>query len=56
MKRIDALNGNRGDFVKSAIEEKLNPAKIDVPELTNKEKRGVLKDAKKLSDLLNDAM
>jgi hypothetical protein len=56
VKRIDAVSENRGDFVKAAIEEKLNPAKVEVPELTDREKRGVLKDAKKLSELLNDAM
>lgn len=47
-----AAPDNMSAFCAEAIEEKLNPVKVE--ELTNKEKREVLQGAKNLSDLMQD--
>lgn len=52
--RIDQATNNRSQFFVSAVEEKLSPVKAE--ELSDKEKRDVLKGAKTLNDLLKDAM
>lgn len=54
IERIDNLSKNRTEFIKSAIEEKLNPVKM--PELTKAEKREVVRDAKSMTDMMRDAI
>lgn len=52
--RIDNLSKNRTEFIKLAIEEKLNPVKM--PEMTKAEKREVIRDAKSMTDMMRDAI
>ena len=54
LERIDSLSDNRSEFIKSAIEEKLNPVKM--PDLSKAEKREVVRDAKTMTDLMRDAI
>ena len=50
LERIDAVADNRSKFFCEAAMEKLNPVKLDA-ELTDQEKRNVIKGAKNLSDM-----
>ena len=54
IERIDNLSKNRTEFIKAAIEEKLNPVKM--PEMTKAEKREVIRDAKSMTDMMRDAI
>lgn len=54
VERIDNLSKNRTEFIKAAIEEKLNPVKM--PEMTKTEKREVIRDAKSMTDMMRDAI
>ena len=54
LERIDGISENRSEFIKSAIEEKLNPVKM--PEMSKSEKREVVRDAKTMTDLMRDAI
>lgn len=54
VERIDNLSKNRTEFIKAAIEEKLNPVKM--PEMTKAEKREVIRDAKSMTDMMRDAI
>ena len=54
MERMNAATHNRNAFIVDAICEKLNPVRVD--ELTDTEKRGVLKGAKNLSSFLRDTL
>ena len=54
VERIDNLSKNRTEFIKDAIEEKLNPVKM--PEMTKAEKREVIRDAKSMTDMMRDAI
>jgi predicted DNA-binding protein len=54
IERIDNLSENRTEYIKQAIEEKLNPVKM--PELTKAEKREVVRDAKSMTDMMRDAI
>ena len=53
LERIDAVADNRSKFFCEAAIEKLNPVKLDA-ELTDQEKRNVIKGAKNLSDMMQD--
>lgn len=53
IERIKTASDNRNSFIIEAIEEKLNPLKIEQP-LTESEKRNALKGAKNLSDVMQD--
>ena len=53
LERIDAVADNRSKFFCEAAMEKLNPVKLDA-ELTDQEKRNVIKGAKNLSDMMQD--
>lgn len=48
------MSENRSEFIKAAIEEKLNPVKM--PDMTKAEKREVVRDAKTMTDLMRDAI
>lgn len=52
--RIDNLSKNRTEFIKLAVEEKLNPVKM--PELSRSEKREIVRDAKSMTDMIRDAI
>ena len=54
LERIDGMSENRSEFIKAAIEEKLNPVKM--PDMTKAEKREVVRDAKTMTDLMRDAI
>lgn len=54
LERIDGISENRSEFIKAAIEEKLNPVKM--PDMTKSEKREVVRDAKTMTDLMRDAI
>lgn len=54
IERIDELSKNRTEFIKAAIEEKLNP--VQMPEMTKAEKREVVRDAKTMTDMMRDAI
>ena len=53
LERIKQVSDNRNAFVVEAIEEKLNPHKIE-SDLTEKEKRECIKGAKNLNDVMQD--
>ena len=54
---VDKLTDNRNGFIAEAVEAKVKGvAALPVQELTDTEKRAVLKAGKNLSDLLRDAM
>ena len=55
LERVDAsCNGNRNKYIVEAVKEKLNPVKADAFELTEREQRQVVKDAKSLADVMQD--
>ena len=54
LERINTAGGQRNAFIISAIEEKLSPVKM--PELTDSEKKSVVKAGKTINELMRDAM
>ena len=57
LEKIDELTANRNGFIQEAVAAKLKGVEaIPVKELTDMEKREVLKEGKGLSELLHDAM
>lgn len=54
LERIAATGVQRNAFIISAVEEKLNPVKM--PDLTDAEKKNVVKAGKTLNEMMRDAM
>jgi hypothetical protein len=54
LERISATGVQRNAFIISAVEEKLNPVKM--PDLTDAEKKNVVKAGKTLNEMMRDAM
>lgn len=56
VKEIDAVADNRARFIIEAVKYKLDPESFEGGDLTDKEKRDVLKGAKNLHELMSDAI
>lgn len=56
MARCESDGVNRTELVVKALEQYLNPSNVEVPELTESEKKQVANGAKRINDLLNDAI
>lgn len=56
VKEIDAVADNRARFIIEAVKYKLDPESFESSDLTDKEKRDVLKSAKNLHEVMSDAI
>lgn len=56
VKEIDAVADNRARFIIEAVKYKLDPESFESSDLTDKEKRDVLKGAKNLHEVMSDAI
>ena len=56
VKQIDVVADNRARFIIEAVRYKLDPESFDSPDLTDKEKRDVLRGAKNLSEVMSEAL
>lgn len=56
VKEIDAVADNRARFIIEAVKYKLDPESFETSDLTDKEKRDVLKGAKNLHEVMSEAI
>lgn len=56
VKEIDAVADNRARFIIDAVKYKLDPESFESSDLTDKEKRDVLKGAKNLHEIMSEAL
>lgn len=56
VKEIDAVTDNRARFIIDAVRYKLDPESFEGSDLTDKEKRDVIKGAKNLHEILSEAL
>ena len=56
IKEIDAVADNRARFIIDAVKYKLDPESFEGSDLTDKEKRDVLKGAKNLQEIMSEAL
>jgi hypothetical protein len=56
VKQIDAITDNRARFIIDAVKYKLDPESFETSDLTDKEKRDVLKGAKNLHEIMSEAL
>jgi hypothetical protein len=56
VKQIDAIADNRARFIIDAVKYKLDPESFETSDLTDKEKRDVLKGAKNLHEIMSEAL
>ena len=56
VKQIDAVADNRARFIIDAVKYKLDPESFESSDLTDKEKRDVLKGAKNLHEIMSEAL
>jgi hypothetical protein len=56
VKEIDAIADNRARFIIDAVKYKLDPESFESSDLTDKEKKDVLKGAKNLHEIMSEAL